>query len=111
MDYYDLTALQRKHYAVERLRYAGMGASAKQRKCDQSGNKKSGPQRIFSLPLSYEYFEENHLPGVVEEEEEEDENDVSGYDSNKQEVIGQAFQHSICSHAFHNIHHIGTYVQ
>mmetsp|Transcript_18413 Transcript_18413/g.32399 ORF Transcript_18413/g.32399 Transcript_18413/m.32399 type:complete len:304 (-) Transcript_18413:20-931(-) len=107
MDYYDLTSLQRKHYAVERLRYAGMGKQQQRKGDSQSVNKNKGPQRIFSLPLSYEYFEENHLPGVVEEEEEEEEEDVSGDHGNKQEVIGQAFKHSICSHAFHNIHHIG----
>eukprot|EP00584_Thalassiosira_punctigera_P005106 CAMPEP_0172536986 /NCGR_PEP_ID=MMETSP1067-20121228/8685_1 /TAXON_ID=265564 ORGANISM="Thalassiosira punctigera, Strain Tpunct2005C2" /NCGR_SAMPLE_ID=MMETSP1067 /ASSEMBLY_ACC=CAM_ASM_000444 /LENGTH=435 /DNA_ID=CAMNT_0013322185 /DNA_START=97 /DNA_END=1401 /DNA_ORIENTATION=- len=96
MDYFDLNHLQRKHHTVERLRYAETA------KRDGHSSHK-GPQRIFSLPLSYEYFEEHHLRGATEEDGDGEESGIAS-----KEVIGQAFKHRICAHAFHSLHHIGN---
>jgi len=129
MDYFDLNHLQRKHYTVERLRYAEMGktTSTTSGGGDSSRKRKLAglaqqQERIFSLPLSYEYFERHHMSrAAVEEEEDGDEDgdeDGGGHcqqdeeeeenNANKQQIIGQAFRHRICTHAFHTIHNIGS---
>eukprot|EP00581_Thalassiosira_minuscula_P016182 CAMPEP_0183732328 /NCGR_PEP_ID=MMETSP0737-20130205/38182_1 /TAXON_ID=385413 /ORGANISM="Thalassiosira miniscula, Strain CCMP1093" /LENGTH=511 /DNA_ID=CAMNT_0025965313 /DNA_START=88 /DNA_END=1623 /DNA_ORIENTATION=+ len=105
LEYYELSPIMRKRYAVERMRYAELG----KRKNYQP---KEGPQRVYMLPLSYEYLE-----GKTSEEEEEEENDdgegdeehiSSKKNGKRQEMIAEAFKHRICVNAFRNIHNIGS---
>lgn len=99
MDYFDLNHVQRKHYSVERLRYADM-AKAEGRK------RRNEPQLIFSLPLSYDYFETHDLPGTTAEEDEGEESE--GDSNEKQQIIAKAFKHQICTLAFRKLHNVGA---
>ena len=123
LNYYEMTPLQRKHYSVERMRYAEMA------KREKPGNK---VQRIYALPLCYKYFEEEqqqqqlsdgmdeedgqecdegHKENSKQAEGSEEVNVDANKTSNKQQqmmMISDAFKQKICLHAFHNLHHIGT---
>lgn len=109
--YFELTALQRKHYLVERTRYSEM---CKQTRSPKDERGKEIVQRIFALPLSYEYFEQTSLNEENEDDEEQEESDEEDQgdggnagNSNKQQLVAEAFRYRICSHAFRNLHHVG----
>ncbi|KAL7545923.1 hypothetical protein ACHAWF_009272 [Thalassiosira exigua] len=96
LDFCDLSKPQRKHYLVGQYRYAEMGKSA--------GTKFKG-NPIYTLPLSYDYFERCHRQDEAKESEDADD-DIDSV-SKKREMIGQAFQHRICRDAFQALHNLG----
>ena len=93
LDYYEMSALQKKHYCVERMRHADMQTRG------EHNPWKHGIERNYMLPLSYTYFEQKYFTSDIgSDEEDESGDDKSGSNKiNKHEtMIGEAFKHCIC---------------
>ena len=108
LDYYEMTPLQKKHYCVERMRHADMQTRGE---CNPW---KHGIERNYMLPLSYKYFEQKYFTSDSEIDSDEDESGGDNSGSNKinkhESMIGEAFKHCICKHAFHTLHNMGSTV-
>ena len=106
LDYYEMTPLQKKHYCVERMRHADMQTRG------EHNPWKHGIERNYMLPLSYKYFEQKYFTSEIDSDEDESGDDNSGSNKiNKHEpMIGEAFKHCICKHAFHTLHNMGSTV-
>ncbi len=112
LEYSDMTHGQKKHYNVERMRYAKMVSKMTPR--ERQSKKKT--EQVFALPLSYEYLEKSR-DVIVDDEDDASSTTEAAVDTElsrplssqeQQQQISEAFLHRICEAAYLRLHNIGA---
>eukprot|EP00986_Skeletonema_menzelii_P019410 scaffold27929_cov177-Skeletonema_menzelii.AAC.1 len=115
LEYSDMTHIQKKHYTVERMRYAKIVA----RGSESDTRKRRVVEQLYALPLSYKYLEND--TDILDYDEDCDSSaadlDFNGDSSQhlscqeQQRQISEAFSNRICEATFLRLHNVGQHAE